>query len=481
MGGEISALEGTITTIAENNEVGASELGMQITGISGDERITKVSELIAGLESKLGECESAYSSLKKTTAEYDERSDKLRTLDEDVISLTEEINKIDPQINDLTAEVTKYKATAEEMSSGMQYASEKDAVSASASFNTEKEKLSAAELRAQEKWDELNKQQIQNTASLGDLNESIDKQSALKEDLDVKFGNALVEQGFADAGEFAGFVLGREQLRSEKEIIRVFREQYGQVLSKKMDLDSQTEGKELPDINVILERSVALDNDERDANEKITLASSRMSTNKKVRGQLAVASLKYDETESTTMKVKAMSDTANGSLKGSERITFEQFVQGVYFDEVIQRASKRLGMMSNNRFVLKRKKESDDLRKNSSLDMEVLDNHSGKTRSVRSLSGGESFKAALALALGLSDTIQSRTGGVSIETLFIDEGFGSLDADSLDQAVTVLDQLSINNALVGIISHVDMLKERIDKKIVVKHDESGSRAEIIVD
>jgi len=480
-GKEISGIEGNTKIIAENIDAAALDLDVSIAGLSEEDRLIKISGLIKELETSYGEKAAVCGALEEIVIEYDKRSEKLRDLDEKVKRLTEEIEEIDPKIAALTVDVSSFKASVEEMSKGMLYSSGKDAADAMAGFSAKRDELSNAEVKAQKKWNDVNEQLIQNGTSFKDVSERIGALSVSKEEFDGKLRNALTEHGFRDVEEYALFIMEREQLNAEKERVRDFKDVYRQTMKKKEELLPLTEGKEVPDMKAIEERSAALDREMEEVIEKTSAAGSRVSGNKKTREQLATAYKKCDETESTAVKVKSMSDTANGTLKGSEKITFEQYVQGVYFDEVIQRASKRLGMMSNNRFVLMRKKDADDLRKNSSLGMEVLDNHSGKVRPVTSLSGGESFKAALALALGLSDTIQSRSGGVSIETLFIDEGFGSLDADSLDQAVNVLDQLSADNALVGIISHVDMLKERIDKKIVVKHDESGSRAEIIVD
>ena len=136
--------------------------------------------------------------------------------------------------------------------------------------------------------------------------------------------------------------------------------------------------------------------------------------------------------------------------------------------------------MTDNRYILVRKKDSDKISDRIGLDLDVLDYYNGKIRDIKSLSGGESFKAALSLALGLSDIIQSYSGGVVVDTLLIDEGFGTLDTESREQAINTLMQLTENQKLIGIISHVSELQERIDKKIIVKKGQEGSHIEMQV-
>lgn len=170
--------------------------------------------------------------------------------------------------------------------------------------------------------------------------------------------------------------------------------------------------------------------------------------------------------------------TASGTLSGKKKIEFEQYVQAAYFDMILIEANKRLVKMTNSRFELVRKENATKLSDKIGLDLEVIDNYTGKRRDVKSLSGGESFKAALSLALGVSDVIQSYSGGVVVDTLFIDEGFGSLDVESREQAINTLNMLTDNNKLIGIISHVTELKERIDKKIIIKKTAEGSKVSI---
>lgn len=180
--------------------------------------------------------------------------------------------------------------------------------------------------------------------------------------------------------------------------------------------------------------------------------------------------------------LKALSETANGDISGKEKITLETFVQMTYFDSIIRKANIRLLTMSDGQYELVRRSDAETLKKNEGLALDVIDHFNASSRSVSTLSGGESFMASLCLALGLSDEIQSSNGGIKLDTMFVDEGFGSLDGEALDRALSALTSLSQGNRLVGIISHVDALCDRIDNKIVITKDRTfGSNAQIICD
>ena len=208
----------------------------------------------------------------------------------------------------------------------------------------------------------------------------------------------------------------------------------------------------------------------------------RIAVNERAAGAVKKIAAKSSEKEKQYQWVRALSNTANGALSGQDRIMLETYVQTAFFDRIIIRANTRFMQMTSGQFELVRAKTADNLRAQSGLELNVIDHYNGSIRSVKSLSGGESFKASLAMALGLSDEIQSQTGGIQIDTMFIDEGFGSLDENSLEQAIDVLLRLSESNRLVGIISHVGELKERIGRQIVVtKTPDGGSHARIVAD
>lgn len=200
---------------------------------------------------------------------------------------------------------------------------------------------------------------------------------------------------------------------------------------------------------------------------------SRMDQNRQIQEKLQDQDQGMQQLQQEYKQVRALSDTANGTLPGKEKVMLETYVQMSYFDRILARANTRFMIMSGGQYELKRQIEAENYRSQSGLEISVIDHYNGTERSVKTLSGGESFKASLSLALGLSDEIQSSAGGIRLDTMFVDEGFGSLDEESLRQAVEALNRLTEGNRLVGIISHVAELKERIDNQILVKKEKSG--------
>ncbi len=216
------------------------------------------------------------------------------------------------------------------------------------------------------------------------------------------------------------------------------------------------------------------------AEQKETVTT-RISVNRTAQNNIFGKLLKAKEIQDRSSWVKALSDTANGTVSGKEKIMLETYIQMTYFDRIIGRANTRFMIMSGGQYEMKRRKEAQNNQSQSGLELDIVDHYNGTERSVKTLSGGESFKASLSLALGLSDEIQSSAGGICLDTMFVDEGFGSLDEESLEQAMKALSGLADGNRLVGIISHVSELKSRIDKQLVVTKEASGgSRVEIVV-
>ena len=206
----------------------------------------------------------------------------------------------------------------------------------------------------------------------------------------------------------------------------------------------------------------------------------RLSTNQAARNNISATAEKMTALEKELQSVGALSMTANGALRGKERITLETYVQMAYFDRILRRANVHLMRMSGGQYDLRRRSAAGDLRSQSGLDLDVIDHYNGSVRSVKTLSGGESFIASLSLALGLSEEIQAGAGGIRLDTMFVDEGFGSLDEDTLDQAMRALKSLAEGDRLIGIISHVSELRRQIDRQVVVRKDRNGGSSIKIV-
>lgn len=236
------------------------------------------------------------------------------------------------------------------------------------------------------------------------------------------------------------------------------------------------------DLASLNEKSLKLNEHKKDVDKTAKLLYSRIDSNKSLVDDISEKRDILKGYDDKYVWLKALSETANGDISGKEKITLETFVQMTYFDSIIRKANIRLLTMSNGQYELVRRSDAETLKKNEGLALDVIDHFNASSRSVSTLSGGESFMASLCLALGLSDEIQSSNGGIKLDTMFVDEGFGSLDGEALDRALSALTSLSQGNRLVGIISHVDALRDRIDNKIVITKDRTiGSNAQIICD
>lgn len=231
--------------------------------------------------------------------------------------------------------------------------------------------------------------------------------------------------------------------------------------AEKVDVDKENHKKTL----LLQEKS--------ELNRKITKITSRLDRNRTALHSINTQMGNLSEIEKRWTWVKALSNTANGNITGKEKIMLEAYIQMNYFDRIISRANTRLMVMTSGQYELKRRVEAENRQSQSGLELDVIDHYNGSERSVKTLSGGESFKASLSLALGLSDEIQSASGGIQLDTMFVDEGFGSLDEESLNQAMKALAGLTEGKRLVGIISHVAELKDKIDKQIVVTKEKTG--------
>ncbi len=265
----------------------------------------------------------------------------------------------------------------------------------------------------------------------------------------------------------------KANMEKAEEDFKACNEQVIMLKAKSEQLQKQLENSHQMDQQEEEEKQKNLTENKQSKNNARTELMTRVNANTAVLENLKAKTTLLKELEHKFTYIKALSDTANGNITGKDKVRLEAYIQMTYFDRIIERANIRFRMMTGGQYDMKRKRESENKQAQSGLEINVIDHYNGTERSVKTLSGGESFKASLSLALGLSDEIQESAGGIKLDTMFVDEGFGSLDDESLNQAMNALKGLTEGNRLVGIISHVNELKERIDKQIVVKKDKLG--------
>ena len=277
--------------------------------------------------------------------------------------------------------------------------------------------------------------------------------------------------------EFEGF-LGKAQklfgeLLEAQEALAKCREETEKRKGSVESLTKALSETELLEEAPILTQKEQLETSLRNIENDKLMYSRRLATNQDIQKQLEKEEKNFKEVSEQLKWLGILADTASGRIKGKEKIMLETYVQTTYFERIIRRANRRLMMMSGGKYELKRMETAGDVRSQSGLDLAVIDHYNGSVRSVKTLSGGESFMASLALALGLSEEVQAGAGGIRVDTMFVDEGFGTLDSNSLELAYRALAGLTDGERLVGIISHVSELKEKIDRQIVVEKCKSG--------
>jgi len=351
-------------------------------------------------------------------------------------------------------------------------------------FNQNKEKL--AELnKLSERRKELEKI-LQDRPKLSEL---ISKESTLEKDKvaleseinglkerETELRNSLEYETESKAKEaLAGKEKAKKTLESNIERANTNLQDYGKKIAlidgSIKQLEELTKQAPAFDQESLNASKTALEGKQTELDKLRQALATTIKTNQTAIDNISKASASLNDLEQELTWKSALSRTANGDLNGKEKVNLEVYVQMAYFDRILERANTRLLTMSSGQYELKRSNTSKGGGQ-AGLDLDVIDHYNGSTRSVKSLSGGESFMASLSLALGLSDEIQSTSGGIQIDTMFVDEGFGSLDEETLEQAIKALNQLTEGDRLIGIISHVAELR-RIDKQIIVTKDRSS--------
>lgn len=327
--------------------------------------------------------------------------------------------------------------------------------------------------------DEISTLNTQKASDEAFISENTKRVTSIKSELDFESAD-LAKDKLKEYTNLSNDI--KNAIEKSKNDFDDIKSEYDTQKGKKASLENALKEFKEIDLASLNEKSLKLNEYKKDIDKTAKSLYSRIENNK---SRVDDISKKRDILKGYDDKyvwLKALSETANGDISGKEKITLETFVQMTYFDSIIRKANIRLLTMSDGQYELVRRSDAETLKKNEGLALDVIDHFNASTRSVSTLSGGESFMASLCLALGLSDEIQSSNGGIKLDTMFVDEGFGSLDGEALDRALSALTSLSQGNRLVGIISHVEALCDRIDNKIVITKDRTiGSNAQIICD
>lgn len=273
----------------------------------------------------------------------------------------------------------------------------------------------------------------------------------------------------------------KKEAEQAREMFHQLKEKYDSALASEKSLTELLKGSIEADPEALKSQKSDLDQKIAEASDVENKIYARLTVNRSALEEIKKRSEEMSDAERLWQTVSALSQTASGDLSGREKISLETYVQTAFFDRIIRRANLHLMKMSGGKYDLIRKKTADNLRAQSGLELNVIDHYNGSERSAKSLSGGESFIASLSLALGLSEEVQASAGGIRCEAMFVDEGFGTLDSDTLSQAVDALATLADGGRLVGIISHVGELKSRIGRQIAVtKRKSGGSSAQVVI-
>lgn len=446
----------------------------------GLEKPSQMQELAVSLQTEESKLDTDLKETKKQEKELLKVPDELEKAREEQQNLQNSLDKTDTLLRQQESALSQKKGEFNQL---VQRIGEGTLAEAQAEWK----KLCAAIKEKEEALqDAANKKQqaekaLASTQALVQQTEKNFKESCdAKEQAKDTFLKTLEEQQFKDKADFANSLVPREILEQAEEKNRAY---FVALQTSKQNLENkQTEaaGKTYQDLTELEERMKRLGVEKEELQNKVQEQKALWQTRKKAAESAWKELQAWKKAEKDYLPIVELSKTANGELAQKDKIAFEQFVQGFYFDRILAAANLRFAEMTNGRYHLRRAEVAANKRSQSGLELEVMDYFTGKARGVKSLSGGEAFKASLSLALGLSDLIQQTAGGVEIKAMFIDEGFGALDEESREQAVRILQQLSYGDRMVGIISHVTELKESIEKKLIVKKSSRGSTVSLEV-
>ena len=314
-------------------------------------------------------------------------------------------------------------------------------------------------------------------ATILTLQDNLKAQKEEEDKLRAALDQALSEHGFASDEEMKTYAVSEKEIAGSEKVLNDYRQKAETNRARLEEAQKEAEGRERIDLKALGESAEEQNKLVENTRKNVTAIRYRIQTNEEKKANISGQQAKYEKACHQNTIHTRLYNLVRGQT-GNGKITLEQYIQASGFDGIIAAANRRLKPMSDGQYELYRQEDSLGKRSNTFLNLEVLDNYTGHRRPVGNLSGGESFKASLSLALGLSDTVSSNLGGIQMDALFVDEGFGTLDRKSIENAMDILVNLSGANKLVGIISHREELMENIPQQIKVTKTKNGSEIEI---
>ena len=449
---------------------------VQTASKSLDEAVDLARSTSAHMTAKIRRDEEILAKLAETMASSTKKRDKLApecvALKSGIDTLTERFLK---DLSEFIAEAD-WDSSAERLDSAV-----KETRSLVDDLTVKKNDGERALRELSKKWDDTKRDQAESEAALHKASALVSERESREREQSESLGEArtqyelaLSANGFSGEADYASALLTDEELEVMAKTAAEHADSGKQLARDIERLETETSGRERPDIEKMISDSDAMTDALAELNARRDALKLRMENTSRMLRELRESADKLTAAERELEAIKGLNDAANGHLN------FETYAQTAYFERVLRAANQRLKVMSENRYVLRRKEDAADGRARTGLELEVADSYTGKNRGANSLSGGESFMASLSLALGLSDVVQQNAGGIRLDAMFIDEGFGSLDSDVLELAVRTLSDMAGGKRTIGIISHVAELRERIDRQIRVEKTTSGSKIRLAV-
>lgn len=377
--------------------------------------------------------------------ENDNISDKITKCEEKISSNASKIQSATDKINANLIEIAKTNTEVEKIKQGLKYPAKQAAQTEINRLNAEIKKYDKASEQLSGKLRELSEEKKGLEGQIKAIGNEI-------ESIDTKI---------------SGYILNLEAKVRNSDREDNFYINNGIISIEDRKIDWQ-------DTQAVINVKIIIEKDLKALEEMSVNAEYRIRNNEKAIANIRKTFNERKNVIEECLIYQKLSNVANGMISGKDKITFERYVQGTYFEYIINAANKRLTEMTDGRYELLKKRDN-NLKAQTGLELDIKDAYTGKVRGVNTLSGGEAFKASLSMALGLSDVVQGYAGGIKLDSMFIDEGFGSLDHESLEKAINILNDLSDGKRMIGIISHISELNERIDKKIHIEKSNEGSR------